>query len=127
MELEPARSCLDLFNETCRAARITLGEKPEIQGESIGGLEHPLNMPGPRRAACGVSSSCRPCSATHHCGQARVKCFCDLLRADVMNMCVDAAGRNNLSFARDHFGSWSDDYPNIRLNIRVTSFPDCCD
>src|SRR5262245_10832826 len=124
MQLEPTRSSLDLFNETRREARIALGKKPEIHGKSISGLEHSLNMPRPWRAGRSVSTGCRSCSSTHHCSQARVKGFFDLLRADVMNMCVDAAGSNNLSFACDRFSSWPNNDVNIRLHIWVTSFPD---
>src|SRR5215471_12164021 len=44
-----------------------------------------------------------------------------------MDVCVDAAGSNNLSFARDCLGSWSNNDVNVWLHIRVTCFPDGCD
>src|SRR4029077_10628653 len=46
VKLEAARSGLDLLNETCCRACIALPEEAEIHREGIGGLEHPLNMPG---------------------------------------------------------------------------------
>src|SRR4029453_351293 len=103
MELEPTCSRLDLFNKTRGEACITLREKTEIHGKRISGLEHSLNVPRPRRAGRGISFSWRARPAPHHCSPPRVKGFFDLLRADVMNMCVDAAGSNNLSFACDRF------------------------
>src|SRR5215813_2560416 len=42
-----------------------------------------------------------------------------------MDVCIDATGSNNLSFARDHLGSWSDDYADVRLHIGIPGFADC--
>src|SRR5262245_45140008 len=44
-----------------------------------------------------------------------------------MNMHVDAAGGNDLTFAGDHFCSRSDDYRDVWLYIRITCFSDRCD
>src|SRR5262245_3950289 len=43
-----------------------------------------------------------------------------------MDVRVDAAGSNDLSLTRDHFGSWSNNDVNVWLYIWVTGFPDGC-
>src|SRR5215472_11540189 len=39
-------------------------------------------------------------------------------------MHVNAAGRDDLTFARDHFGSRPNNYVHVRLHIRIAGFPD---
>src|ERR1700747_872331 len=124
MKLQAAGPRLDLFNETYCRARITLTEETEIHREGIGGLEHPQNVPG-TWSTCGCVRPYRgSCASAHHRGQARIKSFFDLLRADVMNVSVNAAGRNNLALAGDHFSSGAEHAGCVRLDIRVPGFPD---
>ena len=42
-----------------------------------------------------------------------------------MNVHIDAAGCDDLSFASDRFGPRSDDNIYIRLNIGISCFADC--
>src|SRR5258707_11076377 len=46
MKFQPARTGLDLFNETRRQACIAFAEKTTAHGKGIGSLKHPLNIPG---------------------------------------------------------------------------------
>ena len=41
-----------------------------------------------------------------------------------MNVGVDAAGGDNLALAGDHFSSGADYDRDVRLDIRISSFPD---
>ena len=41
-----------------------------------------------------------------------------------MNMCIDAAGGEDLPFSRDNFGPGSDDDIDTRLGIRIASLAD---
>src|SRR5262245_58880566 len=105
MKLEAARSRFNLLDQTRGTARIAFAEKAQIHGKGIGSLKHPLNVPGPWRAGRGSRPGRRPCPTAHHCGEARIKRFLDLLRADEMDMHVDAVGSDNFAFAGDHLGS----------------------
>src|SRR5882724_2673750 len=42
-----------------------------------------------------------------------------------MDMRVDAAGGDNVTFTGDHLSSWSNDYRDVRLHVGITSFPNC--
>src|SRR5579864_1086392 len=70
MKLEAACPGLDLLNETRCRARIALTEEAEIHREGIGGLEHPLNMPGTWRTGGCIRPHGRSCPTAHHRGQA---------------------------------------------------------
>ena len=52
------------------------------------------------------------------------KRFVDLLRADEMNMAVDAAGSDDHAFAGDDFGAGADDYRDAGLDVRVAGLAD---
>src|SRR5262249_38826295 len=119
MELQPADSGLDLFNETRRQTRAALAEEAQIHGEGVGRLKHPLNMPRSRRAGCGGRPRRRPCASTHHRGEARIKRLLDLLWTDEMNVDINATGSNDFALARDYLGSRSDDYVDAWLHIRI--------
>jgi hypothetical protein len=43
-----------------------------------------------------------------------------------MDVGVDTAGSNDFPFGCDYFGSWSNNYVNVRLHIRITGFPNRC-
>src|SRR5580700_4878384 len=125
MELKSTCSCSDLFNEACGRARVALTEDPEIHWKGISRLKYPLNMPRARRAGCGIRARGGSSASAHHRGQTGKQRFRDLLRADEMDVYIDAAGRDDLSFASDRFRARSDDNIYIRLNIRVSSLADC--
>src|SRR5580700_10012414 len=127
MELQSTCSCSDLFNEAYGRARVALTEDPEIQWKGISRLKHPLNMPRARRTGCGIRTRGGSSASTHHRGQTGKQRFCDLLRADEMDVYIDAACRDDLSFASDRFRPRSDDNIHIRLNIRISCLADCRD
>ena len=79
-------------------------------------------------------------AAAEHRGDARADGFVDLLRADKMNVGIDAAGGDNVTFAGDDFGRGPDDHrvflfrlrvgvngANAGLNARVTGVADADD
>src|SRR5579863_7949733 len=43
-----------------------------------------------------------------------------------MDVRVDAAGGDNLALASDHFSSGADNDRDVRLDIRISTFPDRC-
>ena len=48
----------------------------------------------------------------------------DLLRADEMDVGVEAAGGQDLALARDHFGARADDDVDARLNVGIAGLAD---
>src|SRR4029077_4237352 len=94
--------------------------------EGISGLEHPPNVPRTWSTRGCIRPYCRSRPAAHPRGQARIERFFDLLRADVMNVGVDAASGDNLALASDHFSSGADNDRDVGLDVRISSFPDGC-
>ncbi len=124
MQLEPASTGLDLFDEPLRLAGIALAEEAEIHWKGFGCLKHPLHMPGPWRAGRGGGARRRAGAAAHHRGDAGKQRFLDLLRADEMDMHVDAARSDDLALARDRLRARPDDNVDARLHIRIARLAD---
>src|SRR5262245_28972584 len=125
MKLQAACSGLDLLNETQWRACIALAKNTKIYGKGIGGLEHSVNMPGSWRTGRGSCPRSRPRAAPHYCGKTRIQRLLDLLRADVVDMRVDATGGDDATFAGDHLSSRSDNYFDLRLHIGIASLAYC--
>src|ERR1700730_14089402 len=68
MQLQTERACGDLLTQRLRLTGVTFPKKTEIDRITIGGLEHPLNMPWARRASGGEGSMGRPSSASDQGG-----------------------------------------------------------
>ena len=51
----------------------------------------------------------------------------DLLRADEMNMRIDAAGGDDAAFTRDHLCRRANDHPDTILNQRIASVSEAHD
>src|SRR5262249_6956333 len=99
VQLQPAHAALDLLNETRRQAGAALAKTAHIHRESVGRLEHPLNMPRPRRAGRGRGPRRRTRAPTHHRRNPGVERLLYLLRADEMNVNVDPTRGNDLALA----------------------------
>jgi hypothetical protein len=52
------------------------------------------------------------------------QCFFDLLRADEVDVAVDAAGGDDVAFAADDFGARADDHVHARLGVGVAGLAD---
>ena len=89
-------------------ARITFAEKAEIHGKRrpLRTFSSCAKVPGCTWWQC--ASSRGPGTAAEHGGHARHQRFFDLLRADKVNMTVDAARRNNHALAGDDLGGCAD-------------------
>src|SRR5512146_2300854 len=124
MKFQAARAGLNLLNQTRRKTGIALSEKAEIDWEGVGGLEHAPNVPRSWRTGGGSRTGRWPGSSAHHRGKAGIKRLFDLLRADVMNMHVDATSSDNIAFAGNHLGSRPDDKRHIGLHIGIASLAD---
>src|ERR671926_349935 len=73
-------------------------------------------VPGPRRAGGREGAGGRPGSAAQHRGDAAHQRLLDLLRADEMDVAVEAARGEDFPLARDHVGAGTDHNGDIGLN-----------
>src|SRR6516162_4260641 len=115
MELKPARARLYLLDERCRQASVAFTKEAEVHGNRIGSLEHPFDVPRPWGAGGCIGSGGRSRTAAQHGRDARIECLFDLLRTDVVNMGVDAAGSDDLAFRGDDLASRANDDIDVRL------------
>src|SRR5215467_12652453 len=81
-------------------------------------------MPRSWRAGRGVGAGRRPRPAPQHRGDAGHQSLFDLLRADEMDMRIDAARGDDLALACDRLGSWPDDDADVWLDVRIAGFAD---
>ncbi|VVN59610.1 hypothetical protein PS685_03171 [Pseudomonas fluorescens] len=127
VQLEADGSGFDLFDQRLRQAGVALAGKAHVHRERIGGLKHARHVPRPRSAGGGIGAGGRAGTAADHGGHAAVERFFDLLRADKVDMGVDAACGEDHAFAGDHFGAGADGDGDVGLDIRVAGLADGVD
>jgi hypothetical protein len=79
---------------------------------------------GARRAGGGKGAGGRAGAAAQHGGHAAGQRFFDLLRADEVDVAVDAAGGDDVAFAADDLGARADDDVHARLGVGVAGLAD---
>ncbi len=110
---------LDHFLQRRRTRCIAFAGKAEIDRKIIGRLDHARDMERSRRAGGGKGAVRRPGAAAEHRGHPRHQGFIDLLRADEVDVSVEAAGGQDFAFAGDHLGARTDNDVNLRLDIGI--------
>ena len=81
-----------------------------------------------RRPRCGhARKPISPGCAAQKRGDAAVERLVDLLRADVVDVAVEAAGRDDLALARDRLGRRADHDVDVRLGVGIAGFADAGD
>ena len=106
---------------------LPLPAKAEVHREGVGRLQHPPDVPGPRRAGGGQRAVRRAGAAAEHRGDARMQRVLDLLRADEVDVAVDAARGQDLALARDDLGPRPDDDVDAGLGVGVAGLADLVD
>ncbi len=124
VQLQADRAGRDLFDQGRGLARIALAEKADIDGPAVGRLQHALHMPGAGRAGGGESAGGGAGAAAYHGRHARAQRLVDLLRADEVDVGVDAAGRHYHAFASDHFGRGADRDGHAGLDVGIAGLAD---
>src|SRR4029077_15673938 len=81
-------------------------------------------MPGSRRAGGGCRAGGRAGAAADHHGDAGVQRLLDLLRANEVDMAVDAAGGEDLALAGDSLRAGPDDDVDARLDVGIAGLAD---
>ena len=124
VQLERTGAGLDHFFQRGGARGIALAGKAEIDREGVRGLDHAAEMPRARRAGGGIGARRRPGAAAEHRRDAGHQRLVDLLRADEMDVSVEAAGSEDLAFAGDDFGAGTDDDADAGLDVGIAGLAD---
>ena len=103
---------------------LPLPRKPRLIGKRVGRLQHAREVPGPGRAGGGVGAGRRAGAAADHRGDARRQRLVDLLRADEVDVAVDAAGGEDHALAGDDLGAGADDDVDAGLDVGVAGLAD---
>ncbi len=127
VQLQPHRPGLDLLLQGRGQTGVALAEKAQVHGKFLGSLEHALDVPGARGAGGGVGAGGRPGAAAQHGGDAGHQRLLHLLRADEVDMGVDAAGGEDAALAGDGLGAGTDDDVHARLHVGVAGLADAGD
>jgi hypothetical protein len=103
---------------------VAFAKKTEIHRILLGGLEHPMDVPMSGCARRGVSTGRRAGSSSdHRCDPAGDRMF-DLLRADEVDMGVQAAGGDDAALAGYDLGRRTDNHCYSILNKGISGVPD---
>ncbi|MNP02599.1 hypothetical protein D3C76_944570 [compost metagenome] len=109
----------DLLAQRLGARRIAFAQQADVDRQAVGRLEHARQVPRPGRAGGGIGAGGRPRAAANEGGYAAGECLLHLLRADEMDVRIDTAGRDDLAFSSNHFGTRANRYSDTRLHIGV--------
>ena len=127
VQLERAGATSDHLLERRRTRRIAFAGETEVDRQCVGGLDHAADVPRSRRARGGEGAMRRTGAAAEHGGDAGHQRLLHLLRADEVNVRIEAAGGEDLAFTGDHFGAGSDDDRDVGLNVGIAGLADRCD
>ncbi len=119
VQFQPHGSRFHLFHQCLWLAGVALTQKAQVHREGIGGLQHPVHIPGAGGAGGGVGACGRACAAANHGGDPRGDRHLNLLGADEVNVGVDAASGEDHPFASDRLRPRANDNVHIVLNVRV--------
>ena len=127
VQFEAAGAGLDHLDQRLGLRRVALAEKAEIDRQALGRLQHAREVPRPRRAGRRRGAGRRPGAAAEHRRDAAVERLLDQLRADEMDMRVDAAGGDDPALAGDHLGARPDHDVDAGLDVGVAGLADAAD
>ena len=124
VELEANGACVDLLVQRIGQAGVALAQKAQVHGKGIGRLQHALQVEGAGRAGGGQRAGGGAGATAQHGGDAAGQGFFDLLRADEVDVAVDAAGGDDMALAADDLGTGADDDVHAGLHVGVARFAD---
>ena len=111
-----------LLAQGIRVRTVAFTQQADIHWQGIGSLQHAGDIPRPRRAGGGVGPCRGTCTAADHRRDAGNQRLFGLLWADPVDMSVDPASGDDLSFGGDRFRGGTDRDRHPGLNVRVTGF-----
>ena len=124
VQLQRAGAGLDHLDQRGRARGVALAGNAEIDRERVERLDHPPHVPGAGRAGGRKGAVRRAGAAAQHRGDATHQRVLDLLRADEMDVAVEAAGGEDLAFARDDVGAGADHDGDAGLDVGIAGLAD---
>ena len=124
VQFEAAGAALDHLDERAGFAGVALAEKAEIDRDRLGRLQHTRQVPRPGRAGGRGGAGRRPGAAAEHRGDAAVERLLGQLRADEVDVRVDAAGGDDPALGGDRLGAGPDHDVDPRLDIGVAGLAD---
>ncbi|MNS54294.1 hypothetical protein D3C72_870780 [compost metagenome] len=127
VQLEPDGAGLDLLDQRLRQAGVAFAGEANVHRERVSGLKHARQVPRAGGASGGVGASGWAGAAADHGGDAAHQRFFDLLRADEMDVCVDATSGEDHAFAGDYFGACANGDGHVGLHVGVAGLADCGD
>src|ERR1700731_2929229 len=127
VQFEGEGAGLDHFDERLRLRCVALAEEAEIDRETLRRLQDAREVPRPRRAGRGGSAGGRAGAAAEQRRDAAVERLFGELRADQVDVAVDAAGRDDLALAGDDLSARADDDVDTGLDVGVAGLADAAD
>jgi hypothetical protein len=127
VELESDGAGLHLLAQRLRQARVAFAEESEVHRERFRRREHRVDVPRTGRAGGRIRAGRGARPAAEHRGDAAHERLLDLLRADPVDVRVDAARGDDHAFARDHFGAGAERDRDAGLDVGIARFPDLPD
>ena len=124
VQLERTGAGLDLLFERGRARGIALAGEAEVDRKIVGGLDHAAEVEGAGCAGGGVGAGGGAGAAAEHGGEAGHHRLIDQLRADEVDVGVEAAGGEDLALAGDDLGAGADDDGDARLDVGIAGLAD---
>jgi hypothetical protein len=103
VELQADGAGEDLLAQRRGRGAVAFAEKAAVHRVFVGRFQHAVDIPDARRASSGVSAVRGAGAAADHGGDATGERVLDLLRADEVDVRVDAARGDDAAFARDDF------------------------
>ena len=99
--------------------RVALAHEAEVHRKGLGRLQHRMDVPRPGRAGGREGAGRRAGAAAEHRRHAAGQRLLDLLRADEVDVRIDAAGGDDHPFAGDDLGARADDDVDARLDVGI--------
>ena len=117
----------DLLPSGLRRLALPLPSRPKFIGNESDRLQHAVDVPRARRAGRGRGPGRGAGAAADHGRDAGVERLLDLLRADHVNVRIDASGRYDHALARDDLGRRADHDVDAGLNVGIAGLADGAD
>ncbi len=108
VQLQADRAGANLLAQRLGRRGVALAEKTEVQRKRLDRFVHPPDVPRARRAGRGVGPGRRTGAAADQRREPGVKRVGNLVRRDEVDVRVDAAGGQDVSFAGENLGGRAD-------------------
>ncbi|MDT4835700.1 hypothetical protein FQZ97_693740 [compost metagenome] len=124
VQLQADHTGVHLLVQRGGQAGVALAQKAQVHRQAVGGLQHAFDVPGAGCAGGGEGAGGRAGAAAEHGGDAGAEGLVHLLRADEVDVAVDATGCDDVAFAADHFGARADDDVHAGHGVGVAGLAD---